>query len=177
MRLKMSAFTTEGSLGTASSDQFNNSNVQWKFLSQRFSADLLLMVFWCLPNMQDFCRCERRNYHFFHLPNTFSSQNILVLSLISIQEHPAGNSSPLLSLKTDALLFCSLIDLHYTLFSERMKEVILPWFQCFCVTNPVEWQRQHVVLYVKKKKKESQQRHLHSFSPRTSHCETLTLTL
>lgn len=44
MRLKMSAFTTEGSLGAASSDQFNNSNVQWKFLSQRFSADPLLVV-------------------------------------------------------------------------------------------------------------------------------------
>lgn len=108
------------------------------------------MVLECLPNMQDFAGVKRRNYHFFHHLNTLSSQNIPVLPLISIHEHPAGNPSPLLSLKTDALLFCSLIDLCYTLFNKRMKEIILPGFQCFHVMDPVEWQHQHGLLHVKK---------------------------
>lgn len=143
----MSAFTTEGCLGAVSSDQFNIPRVQWTFLSEIFSCptcDGTLMI----PKHAGFCHCKKGKLPSLPSPRHFLLSEHSSVSLVSTQEHPAGNPSPFLVLKTDALLLCSLIDLHHTLFNKRMEEIILPWFQCFCVINPVEWQHQHRLLHV-----------------------------
>lgn len=127
MRLKMSAFTAEGSLGTASSDQFNNSNVQWKFLSQRFSADLLLMVFWCLPNMQDFCRREKEKLSFLPSPqHLLLSEHSSVVSYINTRAS-SRKLWPLVILedRCSALLFIDWFTLHLVQWKNERGHITL----------------------------------------------------
>lgn len=129
-----------------SSEQFNVSSAQQRFLPPTVLAALLLMP----PKHVGFGPCERHKSHRpCHLLNTSSSQNISGC-LFYRQKTSSWKPEPLVSLEDRCSAVRSLTDLHHTLFNKRVEGVILPWFQWVCVMNPIEWQHPHRLLHVEK---------------------------